>query len=70
MVEKVVASAYNEQAARVYNWDFPGQKWINFSPTHKTSNMKIVERNRQLYVKIEPGGTDEVARTFIVHNIL
>ncbi|XP_019863954.1 PREDICTED: uncharacterized protein LOC100636893, partial [Amphimedon queenslandica] len=53
-------------STKVYNWDFAGGKWVNFSPTHKYSFIKIVQKKtlsgNEFFVVIEPDETDNTLR--------
>ena len=61
---ETVVVAGERGSTKVYNWDFGGNKWVNFSPTHKYSFIKIVQTKAQagndFAVVIIPDGTDDV----------
>lgn len=59
--EQLVAGAV-KGSTKVYNWDFAGNKWVNFSPTHKYSFIKIVLRDGEFRVIIQPDGASDVRR--------
>ena len=51
---KTVVATAQDQAAHVYNWDFNSNKWVNFATTSKSSRIKIIERKKEFFVKVEP----------------
>jgi hypothetical protein len=52
-MESVVVTAA-PGSAFVYNWDFTTNKWVNFASSSKCCRIKIVDKGKEFFVKVEP----------------